>query len=42
MLQKLGILSGIDIDLYTTAVYEGGGGREIDSKAFSAKHIVTH
>lgn len=42
MLQKFRVLSGVDVDLYTTTVYEGWRGEKVDSKALSAEHIVTH
>lgn len=40
--QKIRVLPGADINPYITAVYESGGGGEVNSKAFRAKHIVTN
>lgn len=42
MSQEFRVLLGVNVDTYTTAVYESGGAREIDSKALSAKHVISH
>lgn len=42
MPQELGVLPGIDVDFYTTAVYKSAKDGEVDSKAFSAKYVVPH
>lgn len=40
--QELRVLLGIDVNFHTTAVYESGRGRKVDSKALGAKHVITH
>lgn len=42
MSQEFGVLPGVDVDPYTIAVYESGGAGEIDSKAFSAEHVISY
>ncbi len=42
MSQEFGLLSGIDVDFHTTAVYESGRGGEVDSKALNTEHVVIH
>lgn len=42
MPEELGVLPGVDVDLYIAAVYESGGARQIDSKALSIEHVVIY
>lgn len=42
MPQEFGALLNVDVDLHITAVYESERGEKVDSKAFSAQHIITH
>lgn len=42
MPQELGVLPSVDINLHTAAVYESEGGREVDNKALSTEHVITH
>lgn len=42
MSQEFGVLPGIDIDSYTTAVYESGGAEKVNSKALSIEHVISY
>lgn len=42
MPQKLGVLPGVDVNFHNRAMYESGKGRQVNSKAFSVKHMITH
>lgn len=36
------MLPSVDVDLHTAAVYESRRGEEVNSKALSTEHVVTH
>lgn len=36
------MLFGVDINFHITAVYESGRDGEVNSKALSAEHVITH
>lgn len=36
------MLSSIDVDFHTTAVYESGRDGEVDSKALNIEYVVTY
>lgn len=41
MPQKFRLLPGVDVNLHSIAMYENGGDREVDGKAFNAEYIIT-
>ena len=42
MSQKFRVLPGVNVNTYTTAVYESGGARKVDSKALSTEHVISY
>lgn len=36
------MFSGVDVDSYTTIVYEAGGAGEVNSKALSVEHVISY
>lgn len=40
--QELGVLSGVDINLYIAAMYKSGGAGQIDSKTLSLEHVIIY